>query len=229
MPSELRYEPPLRLPAVVTDRWGRADTVLVNDGQTFSLLLRGNRYEGDSLDSLELVGRLDEDALPPDLTRLDELCSCTIEWRTPLQVTGPGPDPRPGLLHARLVLGDANPDGSLDALHVTLELDLPDDGGTVASGGPWEDMEDALLDLQRRLPPGVALAACIACAFSDYSPAGSGFIGSMACFRDAKDAYRGVTGKADIFRLWDRRTGFAQETFHCAEFEPRRPGTGYRG
>ncbi|MBV6697778.1 DUF6304 family protein [Kitasatospora aureofaciens] len=228
MPSELRYDPPLRLPAVVTDRWGRVDTVLVNDGQTFSLLLRGNRFEGSSLDALELAGRLDEDGLPPDLTRLDELCSCTIEWSTPLQVAGPDGGRLPATLHGRVVLGDPGPSGGLDALHVTLRLDLPD-GGTVETAAPWEDMEDALLDLRRQLPPGVRILACITCAHSDYSPAGSGFMGSMACFRDSKDTYRTVSGKPGLLAIWDHRTGFTQETFHCPEFEPRRPGTGYRG
>jgi len=51
----------------------------------------------------------------------------------------------------------------------------------------------------------------------------------MACFRDHENAYRAVAGKRDLFALWDRRSGFVQETFHCPDFEQRPSGSGYRG
>jgi hypothetical protein len=99
----------------------------------------------------------------------------------------------------------------------------------VTTAGAAEVMEDALLDLQRRLPEGVRLLACFTCAFSDYHPAGSAFIGSLACFRGSKDAYRAVTGKQELFEIWESRAGFTQETYHCPEYAQRPPGTGYRG
>jgi hypothetical protein len=73
------------------------------------------------------------------------------------------------------------------------------------------------------------MRACFSCAFSDYSPAGHGLFGGLACFRGAKEEYAGVQDKRGIFELWSRRTEYVQETHVCEEHRPRVPGTGYRG
>lgn len=44
--------------------------------------------------------------------------------------------------------------------------------------------EDGVLRLDKALPPGVQLACCVTCLFSDYSPGGHGLMG-MSCHRDA--------------------------------------------
>lgn len=225
MAGPFEYPSPYPYPATVTNRWGRVDTTLVNDGQTFTLTLRGNRFAGPSPDSLELVGTPAETDTPPTL-RLGDLCACTIEWRMPIGVSLPGTGPTTLPLTVQLVLGDPKPNNAIDAFGATLTLHLPTGGVETTR---FDDMERALLDLQRQLPDGTRLLACITCAFSDYFPAGTGFIGAMACFRDHKDAYRTVNSKQGIFDLWDKRSGFVQETFHCPDFEQRRPGAGYRG
>ncbi|MFE5035855.1 DUF6304 family protein [Streptomyces sp. NPDC056683] len=225
MSGTLWYGSPQHYPAVVTDRWGQCETTLINSGGTFTMVLRGNRFEGTSVDSLALVGAPTE-AEPPALNHGD-LCSCTIEWRMSVEASLADTGLTSIPLTARLALGDPAPDNAIDSVGVTLKLHLPT--GVVETTTPQGWMEDALLDLQRRLPDGTRLLACISCAFSDYHPAGSGFIGSMACFRDRKDAYRAVAGKWDLFDLWDERSGFVQETFHCPDFEQRQSGSGYRG
>ncbi|MEU1182500.1 DUF6304 family protein [Streptomyces sp. NPDC005820] len=226
MRETLGYASPQHYPAVVTDCWGRFETVLVNNGGTFTMVLRGNRFEGTSVDSLQLVGAPAETVEPPALHHGD-LCSCAIEWRMPVEVSLADSGRVSVPLTARLVLGDPAPNNAIDSVGVTLQLHLPT--GVVETTAPQGWMEDALMDLQRRLPDGTRLLACISCAYSDYHPAGSGFIGSMACFRDCKDAYRAVAGKPDLFALWDKKSGFVQETFHCPDFERRQSGTGYRG
>ena len=220
------YAEPQRYPAAVTDTRGRVETTLVNDGQNFEMVVRGNRFEGATLDGLELLGPPADAGGLPDLHH-GYLCSCTIEWIMPVQVAALGAESVEARLHARLVLGDPAPNNAIDNLGVTLALHLP--GGVVETTRPQGWMEDALLDLLNRLPDGVHLVACIACAFSDYHPAGSGVIGSMACFRGAKDAYRAVDSKRDLFQVWSQRSGFVQETFCCPEFEQRQSGAGYRG
>ncbi|MFB7270954.1 DUF6304 family protein [Streptomyces sp. NPDC056244] len=226
MSEALGYASPQHYPAVVTDRWGRFETTLVNNGGTFTMVLRGNRFAGTSVDGLELIGAPAETDEPPALHHGD-LCSCSIEWRMPVEVSLADTEPMSVPLTVRLVLGDPAPNNSIDPTGVTLQLHLPT--GAVETTAPRGWMEDALTDLQHRLPVGTRLLACISCAFSDYNPAGSGFIGSMACFRDSKDAYRAVASKRDIFALWDKKSGLVQETFHCPDFEQRQPGTGYRG
>lgn len=226
MSGPLNYDPPRRYPAVVFDRWGRYDTVIVNDGQWFSMSLRGNDFSGNSLNSLQSASPIDQTGQYPQLCR-GELCSCTIEWSMPLEIVAPA-GRLTASLHASLHLGNPTPVGNLNAQTVTLTLQLPDDHRWTST--PADDMEGALLDVQRRLPEGTRILACITCAFSDYYPAGSsGVIGSMGCFRDAKDSYRAVTDKMTLIDIWGSLTGYVQETFRCNEYEQREPNTGYRG
>ena len=216
----------LRVLAILGDHaWCSLETTLVNDGQNFELELRGNRFEGGTVDGLELVVPSVSSAEPPDLYQFG-LCACVIEWAMPVRVVFPGAGTTTMDLRAHLTLGDPTPRGGLDRGNVALTLQLST--GIVATE-PQESMEDALLEPQRRLPAGVHLVACISCAFSDYHPVGSAFIGSMACFRDAKDSYRVVGSKVALFQVWDQRSGFVQETFCCKDYEQRRTGAGYRG
>ncbi|KUL43485.1 hypothetical protein ADL12_07800 [Streptomyces regalis] len=76
------------------------------------------------------------------------------------------------------------------------------------------------------------IKACVACVWSDYSPAGVPLMAGPACFRDAKDLYRRCDGKHGphgILAIWQERTEFAQETWLCEEFEHRTSDRGYRG
>jgi hypothetical protein len=100
---------------------------------------------------------------------------------------------------------------------------------TLTSGGWSGWFEDELLDLQRQLPPGAYLKACINCAYSDYNPYGHGMFGCLACFRGNKAGYWAVGGKRDLLLVRDTMTEYVQETYLCPEFERRHPGTGYRG
>src|SRR3954469_23584389 len=89
-------------------------------------------------------------------------------------------------------------------------------------------------DLQRKLPPGPFMKACINCDFSDYSPYGHGLFGNMICFRANKAGYLALPSGADFekdayFAVIDTVSEMVQETHLCPEFERRQPGTGYRG
>src|SRR5260370_20639039 len=87
--------------------------------------------------------------------------------------------------------------------------------------------EDELLSLQRALPVGMALKTCFTCAYSDYSPYGHGLFGGMACFRSFKAEYSRVQSKDDLFPLLDKADR-VQEPYLCADFDIRKPHTGYR-
>ena len=125
-------------------------------------------------------------------------------------------------LQVHSALGSPLPNGRIDSEVVELALEFQ--GQTFRFMGTSAWFEDELVDLQRRLPSGVYMLACVNCAFSDYSPAGHGCFGGLACFRGAKEAYKKVNTKADLFQAWDRLTEFVQETYVCPEFERRRPG-----
>jgi Zinc-binding dehydrogenase len=63
----------------------------------------------------------------------------------------------------------------------------------------------------------------------DYSPAGSGLSGDLACFRDNKAAYLEVSGKRELFQVWDTLTEFVRETHLCPHYARRSAHAGYRG
>jgi len=215
-------------PGHYTDRHGREAVVFVSDGhERIRTTIRGVVFEGGGMDGL---GALSGEPPPESFTFLEDgtLCSCLLEWQEPLPVTVEGEGTRAGALHCALRMGDRAPDGfAVDGQELSVFLRL--DGRDHPAEGVHHDMEGALHEIQRGLPSGTRIRACIACAWSDYNPIGSGLMGALACFRDAKDTYRRATGKDDIFACWDLRTEWVQETWVCEEFEQRVGNPGYRG
>lgn len=209
-----------------TDRAGTAVTSIANDGITLSMVVRDVEFAGSDFDGLEPVAGTDPARLVSFTLQGGSLCSCVIEADIPIPVATPD-GTEEGLLTARLELGNPASNGGLDREHLTLELRVG--GRAFRSSGRSGWFEDEMLEVQGQLPPGTYLRACIACAFSDYSPAGHGLFGGLACFRDNKAEYLAVRSKADLFRVWGKMTEFVQETYLCPEFERRQAGTGYRG
>jgi hypothetical protein len=211
-------------PGFYSDSRGREAIRISIDNRTISTEIRGVRFTGDSFDDLmpatnpgtEIAFSLHHGAL----------CSCTIEWTMPVTLATRGCD-QAADLHCRLILGDPGQRGGLDRedLHLTLNYNT----GRAASGAAAGDFETALIAVQRELLPGVELKACISCGLSDYSPAGSGLFGSLACFRDNADAYQTVSSKQQIFQIWDTFTEYVAETYLCPRYQRRKPHAGYRG
>ncbi|MFE4332683.1 MULTISPECIES: DUF6304 family protein [unclassified Streptomyces] len=204
------------------DRQGSDAVILTTDGQQLRLRTRGVDFEGESFDCLTPVA-----GTPPadDLFALVDgaLGDCVLEWDLPLPVLWDG-SVHQATLSSLLSLRRPDP---------YLYLELQFGGAAYRSHRAESDFASALATIQRALPPDVRLQTCIACAFSDYFPTpGRGLSGGLACFRGAKDAYRGAAGEGDVMDLWDRRTGFVQEIWSCREYEPRPDrgaGTGHRG
>lgn len=204
------------------DTKGSDAVVLTTDGRQLRIRIRGVDFEGESFDDLEPVA-----GMPPVSGMFafagGALTDCVLEWDLPLPVLVAG-TLRHATLSCLLSLRRVDPD-----LHLALHLD----GAVYESARAERDFNAALTAVQRILPDGVRIQTCIACAFSDYFPApGRGLSGGLACFRGAKDAYRGSAGEDDVLDLWDQRSGFVQEVWSCREFEVRPAdgaGTGHRG
>jgi hypothetical protein len=219
-------------PAQYRDRHGVVAAVLRNDGRTLSLSLRGVEFRSDDFDGFEPDPGADPAALASFTLHHGYLCACTMNVEMPLPVVVGG-EVIGGVLSVHLELGDPKPNGSLGLDHEALSLDLMLSGVVYRSASPSGSLsgwfEDQLLDLQRQLPEGAYLKACITCALSDYHPVGHGGFGGLACFRDNKEGYLAVRTKNGLFGVWDTMTGFVQETYLCPEFRRREPGAGYRG
>nr|BFE59837.1 hypothetical protein GCM10020063_043630 [Dactylosporangium thailandense] len=205
-----------------SDRHGSEAITIQNDGRTLAVRIRGVDFRGAAFDVLDPVEPLGPGA--PFLLTGDSLCACTIECDVPVQVTAAADAVEPAVLRCRIVLGTPDDRGARDRV----ELALHHEAGVFATAGAHADFEAALIEVQRALPSGLGLRACISCAFSDYHPAGVAMFGGLACFRDNKAGYRAVNGKRDIFATWGTLTEFVQETYLCAEYE-RRDNEGYRG
>jgi hypothetical protein len=205
-------------PATYADAHGAIAAAIENDGHTLRVVLDGVLFTGTDLDGLEPA------APAPRFTLASgSLCACTLALEMPVGVLTPAGEVA-ARLGVSLRLGRPDARGGIDEEVVVLTLD-----GRLTSRGASGWFEDELADLARQLPAGHHLRICWGCALSDYSPAGHGLFGGMACFRDRKDAYRAARGKIDLFALLDPTTLGVQETWVCPEFEVRAPGTGYRG
>lgn len=190
------------------------------------MTVRGIHFQGSDFDSLEPTGEADPAQLASFTLSKGQLCSCIIEAGMPIPVVTPK-GMAEGVLAVHLELGDPAPNGGIDREHLTLKLTV--EGRLIASKGRSGWFEDEMLDIQRQLPQGTYMKTCVNCAFSDYSPAGHGLFGGLACFRDIKPAYLSVKTKRDLFGVWKGMTEFVQETYLCPEFARRILGSGYRG
>jgi hypothetical protein len=209
------------------DRHGRERIAIDSDGAELSVVIRGVTFAGDDFDGLEPTGDLPDE--PPFPLYGGSLCECELEWTVPVPVIVTGGGTMDGSVECRLRLGAPRPapQGGIDAEELTLVLRF---GRSVyRTERPHGYFESALDDLQRGIPPGTLIKACISCAWSDYSPVGNPLFGGLACFRGNKDGYRRVTTKREIFEVWDTHTEYVQETYVCDEYEVRGPNAGYRG
>jgi hypothetical protein len=190
-------------------------TEIHNNGREICISLQGIDFIGNDFDSLSPVGFQLELARSKFTLQHNVLCSCRLKWTMPLVLLHQG-NSFEGILGIDLILGNPLPNGGIDLETVTLELTTPTQ--TVRSTGASGWFEDELLELASNLGDATLIHACITCAFSDYSPYGHGLFGYLACFRDAKEEYAQVKGKAGIFVMWNRMTEFVQETHLCCEY-----------
>ncbi len=212
-------------PAKYRDKSGEVLTAIENDGRTLRMVVRGVEFSGPDFDGMEVTRGQNVADLSLFTLQRGELCSCVIECEIPIPVGGA--EITQGVLRVRLELGNPRSEGGLDGEDLRLELTLGNSSFKSSGSSGW--FEDELLEIQRQLPNGVFLKACINCDFSDYSPGGHGLFGCLACFRGNKEGYRRVTSKHGLLQIWGTLTEYVQETYLCPEFEKRLPGRGYRG
>ena len=218
-------------PARYRDRFGEERTTILDDGGSLTTGIRGVRFRGTDFDGFGPVGVSDPTQVASFTFLHGSLCFCTIEADIPLPVVTPS-ESVDSLLTVELELGEPQPTGQMDRERLRLRLAV--NGQTYLSDGKSGWFEDEMLNVQRKLPPGTFMKACINCAFSDYSPYGHGLFGNMICFRANKAGYRALPSgqefeKDAYFAVMDTVSEMVQETHLCPEFERRKAGTGYRG
>jgi hypothetical protein len=88
--------------------------------------------------------------------------------------------------------------------------------------------EGAADQINKQIDGEFVIKNCFWCLYSDYSVYGQGLAGSMLCFLKYKDRYLEVKDKDEYMELPNDIPSI-QEIYYCDSFEPRKPGTGYRG
>lgn len=213
-------------PACYRDRFGEVATMIRNDGKELHMTLRGVEFTGEMLDDWVAHNGTDAVQLQQFFFNGRELCDFVLELAMPLPIFFQT-EPLSGTLHVRLTIGVPTPNGGVDREVLFLKLDVA--GSSFSSQGKNGWFEGELYDILKQLPEGMYMQTCFCCAFSDYSPFGNGLFGCLACFRNNKQRYLAVETKKDLLDIWNTHTEFVQETYHCVEFERRKPGRGYRG
>lgn len=212
-------------PGFYIDSRGREAISIQPAGTGLSVEIRGVLLTGTDFDALEPPAGLDVAAT--FATDHGMLTDYELDWHMPVQIVTAGAQ-LATMLHCRLLLASPPALGGRGTEELALSLAVPA-GVPVATTRPHGFFEDALADIQRQLPQDIVLKACISCAYSDYHPAGSGLSGSLACFRDNKAAYLQVSGKRELFQVWETRTEFVRETHLCPHYAQRGAHAGYRG
>jgi hypothetical protein len=214
-----------RYPATYSDERGSERTTIRNDGESLRVSIRGVEFVGQDFTSLG-PGGADQEQLGRFTLGKGYLCACRITCRIPVPVQDHD-KLHSGVLSVELVLLDPAVCDirDYDQLRILLEYGGRQYTGPGTSG--W--FEDELLGIQAQLPEGVFIKACINCLYSDYSPYGHGLFGYLMCFRNLKEEYLRVTSKDEFWSVHGREDRLVQETYICAEFQRRVPGTGYRG
>src|SRR6266511_1057072 len=212
----------MNYPATYKDRFCEEKTVIQNDGKTLRMFLRGVMFTGSMFDDFE-PSITEKAKLTSFSMNAGALCSYQLDCQIPISVVMLD-KPIEGILQAHIEVGDPAPNGGVNLELVQLALTVADDSFTSSGTHGWFD--DELLEIEASLPEGIFLKCCHTCAFSDYHPVGSGTFGGLACFRDHKQAYLALKGKAALMHFFNNRTEYVQETYLCPEFEKRVPGTG---
>ena len=215
-------------PAKYFDKFGEENTTIQNNGKELKMVVRGLEFTDTSFDSWEPTDKNNPELL--NLFLIHPMFNTLYQYKLEFEIQIPVVkqiQTLQGILKVNLeMVGlETNKAGGRE----DLKLELYVDGKEFSSCGKHGWFEDELQEIKAALPEGMYIKSCINCAFSDYSPAGFGLFGWLACFRNTKQEYLSLTGKEAYFKLQDKIAEFVQETFLCPEFEKRVPGTGYRG
>ena len=210
-------------PTTYTDTFGSEETVIINDGKTLRMTVRGVEYVSTELGGFNTFERVK--AVEKGATSLAErefLSAATLTAVMSIPVSGPE-STVPTTLTAVIDLEGIKDMGDWPYDDVRLILDY--DGHKYSSTGGDGSFEEEMWQIQRSLPNDTFLKCCFNCTFAGYNIYGNGLWG-MYCHRNHKDEYLHVRAKCDIDRLTQTAAGMVQEIDLCLEFQ--HGITGYR-
>jgi hypothetical protein len=174
-------------------------------------VVRGVRVSGAHFGCLDV----EEPSPAVSVNSAGELARCVLTVEVPAVLDGDSPQASHVILEFRLGAGAGEP-----VVRAALTVD-----GTEYSHEQEDILEVVLGGLARQLLP-LRWECCLTCLLSDYSPAGVDLMG-IRCHRGVRSRYLAVRSKQDYWGV--PVTEEVPEFYRCTSYEPRVPGTGYRG
>lgn len=210
---------------------GRTHAVEIdNDFQQYHMTIGKFRFEAADLDGFELLNR--DDFSPQELLAFGFNPEAVANPHATLELS----QFQLSVTIPQLLINTENQ----TVIRVDLQLDLQltsteqlatvslsiDDSHYQASS----DFAEIIFDqLQQQFQGKYRLKNCYGCLYGDYSIYGQGFMSSMLCFKQHKQAYLAVADKCEYGELLPLHAGQHQEIDCCDEFESRTISVGYRG
>ncbi len=234
----------MEIPVIYTDNSGSVSSELLlicKNEWLYSLTIDGVEFLGQRLDDFDLMDESDysEEQLKRfTLNRVPfhdsdkfsaDLCNCSLNFEFPLTIIEVATQKElTTTLTVLLKLGKPASNGGIEEETATFQIKI----GLKTYKSEGDLFEDALDILKEKMGENYKFKNCYGCLYSDYSPYGNGFFGSMLCFKEQKSNYLKVSknfSKKDFFDLMEKGTNNVPETYCCNDFYIRKRGTGYRG
>jgi len=231
-------------PVIYKDHQGEIKTEIENSfdeiiALPLSLNLNGVHFQSSSFDDFELInpGKYDKNQLDRftfnqvKVWESDEyvlvLCNYELKFEIPILLIDKLNNNLVSTnLFVNLKLGKPRPNNrGIDYENASFKIEL--NGETYSSEG--DVFEDPLVEIEQQISNKYHFKNCFGCLYSDYSPYGNGFFGTMLCLRNCKAEYLKASSKPEWLDLMEKHSILVQETHCCSEFKERIKNTGYRG
>ncbi len=222
------------------DSKGSISIIVENDFEALSCWINGVRFYGRELSNLSVdnkskytdqqLERFTFLAIPIHNTNKVEkvLCDCSFSFIVPQTIVDAVNNiNRDVEIEIGCFLGKQHPEirnqHESEKYFLSMVLDERKYFGTS------DDIEGALIQMQNQLNHKYFFKNCFGCMYGDYSVFGSCAFGSMICYSNQKEEYKGVSNKDEYMSLDTSNCKRVQEIYCCKEFELRKIGVGYRG
>lgn len=228
-------EQPHTYQGIFSDKHGTRDIVVSNDFDVFSLEIDGVRFEGDSLDDLQIINKKNYTA--EQLERLtlinDTILDYTIFVNVPQMIINNADGAQLStLMEIEWELVGLTENGkNIEYRQLKLRLII----GEELFEGTCKDYFDYALDqIIEQFNGRYSFKNCYGCLYSDYSPYGQNTFGGMYCFVRQKEDYLTIDIPAGSYKYnymahLTNDYSITQETYCCNHFKQRIKGTGHRG
>lgn len=213
-----------------TNKRGTRAIEMFNDFEYFNVIIDGFSFSGPDLDSLALVN--------PENNILSTSLYFDLEKVTVFQSDKYDLEIRNYILKLQIpqILIEVSTKKEIDVL-MDIQLELKEDFQEAKvtfeiDGQHYEGkngfMEIILDQIQKQFKGKYRFKNCYGCLYGDYSVFGQGFMSSILCFENQKQAYLQVDNKDEYMKLHIHDSQ-QQELFCCDAYEIRDQNVGYRG